>query len=99
MVFVQLTGILGIILKISGTSLVVAKKNFSREKTYILFLLGGVCLLTYSILIKDIIFITFQSLYTGVIIYGILKVDFSKKRDFSSFEKARSVFKKFPKIK
>ncbi|MEX0920415.1 MAG: hypothetical protein WDZ69_02425 [Candidatus Pacearchaeota archaeon] len=96
MIFVKAVGIIGILLKITGTVFIITKKRFSREKTYIMFLLGGVCLLTYSILIKDIIFIIFQSLYICIVIYGIVKIDFSKRRNFSSFERARSVLKKFP---
>ncbi|MDO8480317.1 MAG: hypothetical protein Q7S65_00710 [Nanoarchaeota archaeon] len=65
-----LVGILGILLITVGV--------LYKKKQDWLFLPGGVCLLVYSISIRDAIFIALQSIYIAAVLFDLRK-QFSKK--------------------
>lgn len=60
-----LFGILGILLITGGV--------IYKKKQDWLFLPGGVCLLIYSVFIKDVIFIVLQCIYIVAVVYEIVK--------------------------
>ena len=62
-------GILGLILITLG----VVIKSSKRNSRNILFILGGISLLIYSIDIQDIIFIILQSVFTLAAVYDLIK--------------------------
>lgn len=63
----RLTGITGLILITLGVLIE------HRKKEYILFALGGLFLIAYSVYIKDIIFIILQIIFTLAAIYNLIK--------------------------
>ena len=65
--------IVGLALIILGTFLLSLKKRM-KKIIFPLLLIGGVCLLVYSIYIQDIIFIILQSVYIIITIYGLIKL-------------------------
>lgn len=66
----KLIGILGIILIIIG----IVIKSKRRDIRDILYVFGGLSLLTYSIYISDVIFIILQAIFTLVAGYDFFKV-------------------------
>lgn len=75
----KIIAIIGLIFIIVGTFMVSFSGKKIKAKIYTLLLLGGTGLLTYSIYIKDLIFIILQSGYILSIIYSIIKLE-NKKR-------------------
>ena len=69
----KIIGALGIILISIG---IVTKKRKTQDVFYIL---GGLCLETYSIYIGDLIFIILQIIFTLAAIYDFAKIQFFKK--------------------
>jgi len=69
-----LSGILGLILIIFG---VIAKK---RKQEHKFFAIGGICLIIYSISIKDTIFIILEIIFTLTSIYELTKKKKNEKR-------------------
>lgn len=65
--------IIGLISIISGTFLLSLKKRM-KKIILPLLLIGGICLLIYSIYIQDTIFIILQSVYIIITIYGLIKL-------------------------
>lgn len=65
--------IIGLASIILGTFLLSLKKRM-KKIIFPLLLIGGICLLIYSIYIQDIIFIILQSVYIIITIYGIIKL-------------------------
>jgi len=63
----KLIGILGLILITTG---VITKK---RKKQDILYIMGGLCLIIYSIFIRDLIFIILQVIFTLATIADLIK--------------------------
>jgi len=61
-------GSIGLILISIG---VITKK---RKKQNILYIMGGLSLLSYSISLKNIIFIILQSVFTIAAIYDLIKI-------------------------
>ncbi len=78
MVF-QIIGALGLISIILGTLIISREKKANKKIIYPFLLVGGILLAIYSIYIKDIVFITLQSFYILVVIYNIIKLEYSKK--------------------
>jgi len=70
----KIIGILGLVLISIG---VITKKRKNQDIYYIL---GGIFLLTYSISIKDFIFIILQSIFTIAASYDLLKTKSTKKK-------------------
>ena len=70
--------IIGLLSIIAGT-LMVLKKSFRRKYTYPLLILGGICLLIYSVYINDTIFIILQTVFIISSIYGLVKINKSHK--------------------
>tara|TARA_Y100001951_G_C11078399_1_gene149951 strand:- start:211 stop:444 length:234 start_codon:yes stop_codon:yes gene_type:complete len=70
-----LLGILGLVLIIFGVLI----KNRNRKKRDILYIFGGLFLVTYSFYIKDAIFITLQIVFILVAIYDLIKKKKKKK--------------------
>ena len=70
----KIIGALGIILIAIG---IVIKKRKTQD---IFYILGGICLETYSIYIKDVIFIILQIIFTLVAVYDFVKIQFFKKK-------------------
>ena len=67
--FFGLIGVSGIILIIIG----IVIKSKRRDIRDLLYVFGGLCLLTYSIYIGDVIFIILQSVFTLVAGYDFFK--------------------------
>jgi len=65
--------IIGLVSIIFGTFLLSMKKRM-KKVIFPLLLLGGTCLLIYSIYIQDKIFIILQSVYIISAIYGLIKI-------------------------
>ena len=63
----KLIGALGIIL----ISIGILTKNRKKQDVY--YILGGICLETYSVFIGDLIFIVLQIIFTLSAIYDFLK--------------------------
>lgn len=74
----KIIGAAGLISIILGTFLISKGKNVKRKNIYPLLLLGGILLMSYSIYIKDAIFITLQLFYILVVIYDIIKLKKSR---------------------
>lgn len=70
----EVIGIIGLILIIYGNFTIYKNKNFRKKYTYPILIIGGFFLTTYSILIKDIIFIILQILYIFATYYGYTKI-------------------------
>jgi len=70
----KLIGALGLILISAG---IIVKK---RKLQDILYVFGGLCLLTYSIYIADLIFITLQTIFIIVALYDLIRIQFFKKK-------------------
>ncbi len=78
----KLIGVVGILLISIG---MLVRKRKSRDKCTFL---GGLCLLTYSIFLKDIVFILMQSVYIIVILYDFIKTKkFSNQENFNVIKK------------
>jgi len=69
----KIIGALGIILISIG---IITKKRKTQD---IFYILGGLCLETYSIYIGDLIFIILQIIFTLAAIYDFVKIQFFKK--------------------
>lgn len=69
----KIIGALGIVLISIG---IVTKKRKIQDIYYIL---GGICLETYSIYIGDLIFIILQIIFTLAAIYDFVKIQYFKK--------------------
>ena len=69
----KIIGALGIILISIG---IITKKRKTQD---IFYILGGLCLETYSIYIGDLIFIILQIIFTLAAIYDFAKIQFLKK--------------------
>ncbi len=70
----KIIGALGIILISIG---ILQKKRKIQD---IYYALGGVCLLTYSIYINDLIFIVLQIIFTLTAIYDLIKINEHKRK-------------------
>ena len=66
-IFFKIIGIIGLLL-ISFAMLVKRRRTRDIES-----IIGGLCLLTYSIYLQDVIFITLQIVYIGVTIFDYIK--------------------------
>ena len=71
----KIIGILGLIFIIVGV--LIKPKN--RKIRDILYILGGLALMVYSVHIKDIIFIILQVIFIFVAIYDFIKLQFLEK--------------------
>ena len=63
----KIIGVIGLILILIG----IINKKRKYQDTY--YILGGLCLLTYSIYLKDLIFIILQSIFTLAGTYDLIK--------------------------
>jgi len=70
-----LVAIFGLLSIIVGTSLVSSSLKIRRRYTYPLLILGGVCLLVYSIYLNDLIFIILQSVFIVSSIVGLIRIN------------------------
>lgn len=70
-----LISILGLVLIIIGTSLVSSSIKIRRRYTYPLLILGGVCLLIYSINLKNTIFIILQAVFILSAVIGLIRIN------------------------
>jgi len=71
----RLIGALGLIFIISGTLIMSSKVKNRRKYSFPKLLIGGFCLLVYSIYIRDWVFIILQAIYIIIIIYGLTKIN------------------------
>jgi lipid-A-disaccharide synthase-like uncharacterized protein len=71
-IIIAIVGLLSIIF---GTSLVSSSLKIRRRYTYPLLILGGICLLIYSIYLKDLIFIVLQSVFIISSVVGLIKIN------------------------
>ncbi len=74
----NIVSIAGLVSIIIGVLLSASKKYSIRKYSYILLMLGGICLEIYSIYIKDIVFIILQAFFIISSIYGLVKTIKSK---------------------
>lgn len=72
--FVEVIGILGLVLIIIGNLTIYQNKIIRRKYTYPLLIAGGFCLTIYSISIGNKIFITLQIVFILAAIYGLIKI-------------------------
>ena len=72
---IKIVAIVGLIFIIIGNILITRKKQIRRLYVYPALILGGICLLVYSIYIKDTIFIILQSVFIIASIYGLIKLN------------------------
>ena len=72
----KIVGILGLVLIISGVLI----KPRNRKMRDILYIFGGLSLTTYSIYIKDVIFIVLQIIFILVAIYDLVKIQLKHKK-------------------
>lgn len=72
--------IIGLISIISGTFSLSLKGKTKGKIIYPLLLLGGICLLIYSLYKNDAIFIIIQAAYILIVIYDIIKTKIKKKK-------------------
>ncbi len=70
---------IGLISIIIGTSLITNTKKIRRRFTYLLLILGGICLEIYSIYIGDIIFIILQGVFIISSMYSLIKINEKRK--------------------
>ena len=75
----DIIAIVGLVFVIIGTLMISEGKRVRREHIYPFLLLGSICLLIYSIHIKDKIFIVLKSAYLLIVIYDLAKLKRSKK--------------------
>jgi len=66
--------VIGLLSIISGSLMIAVKRKFRRRYTYPLLIVGGICLLVYSIYIRDIIFIILQAVFIISAIYGLIRI-------------------------
>jgi len=66
-IFFKVIGAIGLLLKCTG---MIVRKRFIRDDYSIL---GGICLLIYSVYLKDIIFIILQAIYIIVVSFDFYK--------------------------
>ena len=67
--------IVGLVAIIAGTSLVSSSLKIRRRYTYPLLILGGICLLLYSIYLNDVIFIILQGVFVISSIIGLIRIN------------------------
>ncbi len=72
---IQIISIVGLVVIIAGTSLVSSSLRIRRRYTYPLLILGGICLLVYSINLKDTIFIILQAVFIVASIVGLIRIN------------------------
>jgi lipid-A-disaccharide synthase-like uncharacterized protein len=72
---IQLIAIVGLFCIIFGTSLVSSSLKIRRRYTYPLLVLGGICLLVYSIYLKDTIFIILQAVFIISSLIGLIRIN------------------------
>ena len=71
----NIIAIIGLISIILGTFMISGKKSIRRKYTYPFLIIGGICLLIYSIHINDLIFILLQAIFIISSIYGLIKIN------------------------
>ena len=71
-IIIAIVGLLSIIV---GTPLVSGSLKVRRRYAYPLFILGGVCLLIYSIYLDDLIFIILQGVFVISSIAGLIRIN------------------------
>lgn len=71
----EVFGILGLIAIIIGNLTIYKSKSVRKKYTYPLLILGGIFLMIYSILIKDMIFIILQTIFILTALYGLIKIN------------------------
>ncbi len=72
---IQLIAIVGLFCIIFGTSLVSSSLKIRRRYTYPLLVIGGLCLLVYSIYLKDTIFIILQAVFIISSLIGLIRIN------------------------
>jgi lipid-A-disaccharide synthase-like uncharacterized protein len=72
---ISLIAIIGLVCIIIGTSLVSSKLSIRRRYTYPLLVIGGICLLAYSIYLKDTIFIILQAVFIISSLLGLIRIN------------------------
>jgi lipid-A-disaccharide synthase-like uncharacterized protein len=72
---IQLIAIIGLVSIIIGTSLVSSTLKIRRMYTYPLLIIGGICLLAYSIYLKDTIFIILQAVFIVSSVIGLIRIN------------------------
>lgn len=70
----KIIAIIGLISIIIGTFMISLSGRTKKKYIYPLLLIGGACLLSYSIYINDLIFIILQTAYILIVIYDIIKL-------------------------
>jgi len=84
--FISLIAIFGLICIITGTSLISSKVSIRRRYIYPLLVMGGICLLAYSIYLKDPIFIILQAVFIVSSLIGLIRINGSVKKN--SYQKS-----------
>ena len=70
----EVIGILGLVFIILGNLTIYKEKRIRRKYTYPLLIAGGILLTIYSFLIRNLIFVILQILFTASAIYGLIKI-------------------------
>lgn len=68
----QFIGVIGLLIIISAV--LITKPKLRKRAQYPLFIIGGICLIIYSIYIQDKIFIALQAIFTIAAMYGLYKI-------------------------
>jgi len=79
---IKIIAIVGLIFIIIGNILITRKKKIRRLYVYPALIIGGICLLTYSIYIQETIFIILQAIFIIASIYGLIKLNERYVREF-----------------
>ncbi len=75
MIFQRIIAIIGLVFIVFGNFLISSKLSIRRRYTYPLLIIGGICLLYYSVYLKDKIFIILQSILIITSIIGLIRIN------------------------
>lgn len=67
-------GIVGLILIIIGNITIYKPKKIRKKFTYPLLILGGLCMIVYSLFLNDTIFLILQIFFVLASVYGLIKI-------------------------
>jgi lipid-A-disaccharide synthase-like uncharacterized protein len=84
---ISLIAIIGLVSIIIGTILISGSVETRKKVTYPLLIIGGICLLTYSIYLEDRIFIILQGVFIISAVAGLIRIN--KKYLISQIKKIR----------
>jgi lipid-A-disaccharide synthase-like uncharacterized protein len=77
--YFNIIAVIGLISIIIGTFMISLSGRTKKKYIYPLLLIGGICLLIYSLHKNDLIFIALQIAYIIIVMYDIIKLKISSK--------------------